>query len=238
MMDSERDKIIAKVKKCLALATSSNEHEAAAALRQAQKLMQTHGISDLDIEHADIQEEAARAGAMLKPARWEGELAVRVARAFDCKVFFGAGFVSGIGRWVFVGATPSGEIARYAFEVLLRQAKKARAHYIKTALKRCTTTRTRRADLFCEGWVTAATLLAATFAGNKATRARITAYMEQKHSTLVTLNARDRNAGRSLSERGYGDFASGHRVGKDAQFNRGLGGAGERAALPVNGSEI
>lgn len=39
-MHTERDKIIAKVKKCLALAKSSNEHEAATALRQAQKLMQ------------------------------------------------------------------------------------------------------------------------------------------------------------------------------------------------------
>jgi len=170
---------------------------------------------------------------MKQPSRWEGELAVRVARAFDCKLIFRTDLVSGIGRWVFVGATPSGEIARYAFEVLLRQAKKARAHYIKTALKRCTKTRTRRADLFCEGWVTAATLLAATFAGNKATRARITAYMEQKHATLVTLKSRDRNAGHQLSARAYGDFASGHRAGKDAQLNRGLGGAGERAALPV-----
>ena len=35
-MHTERDKIIAKVKKCLALAKSSNEHEAATALRQAQ----------------------------------------------------------------------------------------------------------------------------------------------------------------------------------------------------------
>jgi len=224
-MDSNRDKIIAKVKKCLALAKSGNEHEAAAALRQAQKLMAAHSISDLDIEHADIQEEAARAGAC--------ELAGRVARAFDCKLIFRTDLVSGIGRWIFVGATPSGEIARYAFEVLLRQARKARVHYIKTALKRCTKTRTRRADLFCEGWVTAATLLAATFAGNKATRARITAYLEQKHATLVTLKIRDRNAGHQLSARGYGDFASGHRAGKDAQLNRGLGGADKCVALPV-----
>ena len=57
MEQADRDKIIAKVK-CLALAKSSNEHEAANALRQAQKLMQAHGISDLDVEHVDIQEKA------------------------------------------------------------------------------------------------------------------------------------------------------------------------------------
>jgi len=234
-MNSNREKIIDKVKKCLALAKSGNEHEAAAALRQAQKLMQLHGINDLDVEHADIQEQTARAGAAFKPARWEGELAVRVARAFDCQVLFRTGLVSGIGCWVFVGATPSGEIARYAFEVLLRQAKRARAHYIKTVLKRCTTTRTRRADLFCEGWVAAATLLAATFAGNKVTRARVTTYLEQKHTTRVTLKSNDRNAGRnlSLSMREYGDMVAGHRAGKDAQLNCGLGSAGERSALGV-----
>jgi len=232
MEQSNRDRIIAKVKKCLALAKSGNEHEAAAALRQAQKLMQAYGISDLDVAHADIQEEATRAGAAQRPARWEGELAVRIARAFDCQVLFGVSH-NRAGRWIFVGAAPSGEIARYAFEVLFRQAKRARAQYIKTALKRCTTTRTRRADLFCEGWVSTATLLAATFAGDKAARARIKAYLEQKHTTRETLTSRDRNAGRSLSARGYGDFAAGHRAGRDAQLHRGLGGAPERAALGV-----
>ena len=39
------DKILDKIKKCLVLASSANEHEAAAALRQAQKLMEAHGIS-------------------------------------------------------------------------------------------------------------------------------------------------------------------------------------------------
>lgn len=44
---SERNKVLDKIRKCLALSTSSNEHEAAAALRQARKLMDAHGITDL-----------------------------------------------------------------------------------------------------------------------------------------------------------------------------------------------
>lgn len=228
MNDIERDKVIAKIKKCLALAKSSNEHEAAAALRQAQKLMQSHGISDLDIEHADIQEEGTRAGAVQKPARWECGLATRVASAFNCSVFLACAYPAG--RWVFVGATPSGEIARYAFEVLYRQAKRARAQHIKTALKRCTTTRTRRADLFCEGWVMAATELVERFAGNEAAQARITAYLEHKHK-LTSFQGRNRNEGRSLTERDYGDMEAGHRVGRDAQLNRGVGGADQHLAL-------
>lgn len=228
MEQADRDKIIAKVKKCLALAKSSNEHEAANALRQAQKLMQAHCISDLDVEHADIQEEGTRAGAALNPARWECALATRVAAAFDCSVFLARAHP--VGRWVFVGAAPSGEIARYAFEVLFRQAKSARAHYIKTALKRCTTTRTRRADLFCEGWVLTATELVERFSGSEAAQARVTAYLEHKHK-LTSFEGKNRNAGRNLSERDYGDMEAGHRAGKDAQLNRGLGGADERLAL-------
>lgn len=228
MNAADRDKIIDKIKKCLALAKSSNEHEAAAALRQAQKLMQAHGITDLDVEHADIQEEGTRAGAALKPSRWECGLATRVASAFDCAVFLACSHP--VGRWVFVGAAPFGEIARYAFEVLFRQVKRARASYIKTALKRCTTTRTRRADLFCEGWVMTATELVERFAGSEAAQARITAYLEHKHK-LASFQGRNRNAGKKLTERDYGDMQAGHRAGRVAQLNRGVGGVGEQLSL-------
>lgn len=217
---SERDKIIDKVKKCMALAQSSSEHEAAAALRQAQKLMQAHGITDLDIEHADIQEEGTRAGAAQKPSRWECGLAMRVADAFGCKVFLACDYP--VGQWVFVGAVPSGEIARYAFEVLFRQVKRARAHYIKTALKRCTTTRTRRADLFCEGWVMTATALVDGLVGSAAVLNRVVAYLEHKHQ-LRGFHGHNRNAGRNLTERDYGDMQAGRRAGQDAQLNRGVG---------------
>jgi len=190
--------------------------------------MAAHGISDLDVAHADIQEESARAGAAHQPARWECALARRVAHVFECEVFLKVGYP--VGRWTFVGVEPSAEIARYAFEVLFRQIKRARAHYVKTVLRRCTTSRTRRADLFCEGWVMTATELVQDFAGNEATQARVTAYLERKHA-LKTFSGRNRNAGRNLSERDYGDMAAGIHAGENAQLNRGIRDAGERVAL-------
>ncbi len=45
-----RDKALAKIKKCLALGRSTNPHEAAAAMRQAQKLMAEHGLNDTDVK--------------------------------------------------------------------------------------------------------------------------------------------------------------------------------------------
>lgn len=46
----DRSKIIDKIKKCLALSKSANEHEAAAALRQAQKLMKHYKIDECEVE--------------------------------------------------------------------------------------------------------------------------------------------------------------------------------------------
>lgn len=45
----DHTKVLDKIKKCLALGKSPNEHEAAAAMRQAQKLMAAHDISEREL---------------------------------------------------------------------------------------------------------------------------------------------------------------------------------------------
>lgn len=45
----DRAKILDKIQKCLALGKSPNEHEAAAAMRQAQKLMERHGVTEREL---------------------------------------------------------------------------------------------------------------------------------------------------------------------------------------------
>lgn len=50
---NDREKAIDKIKKCLALSKSANEHEAAAALRQAQALMRKHDVTEDDVEGTD-----------------------------------------------------------------------------------------------------------------------------------------------------------------------------------------
>jgi hypothetical protein len=49
MNTEANDAIIRKIEKCLALSKSSNEHEAAAALRQATKLMEAYNITPLTL---------------------------------------------------------------------------------------------------------------------------------------------------------------------------------------------
>ncbi len=52
----ERAKLMDKIKKCLALSKSPEPHEAAAAMRQAQKMMERLGVTEDDIDGIHIEE--------------------------------------------------------------------------------------------------------------------------------------------------------------------------------------
>lgn len=229
---SNRDKIIAKIKKCLALSASSNEHEAAAALRQAKKLMEQYSISDLDMAAAEASEKRARAGAIRYPSNWEAALAARVADAFGCRCVFATNWLKDCGEWRFIGTGAMPEVAEYAFKVLFRQCKSARAEHIKSHLKRCkAATKVRRADLFCEGWVQSVMGLVTSFSGSESNQEAVDAFMAAHYPRLVDLKSRNRNDGRTLRDHDYNDLHAGRRSGKDAQLNRGVGGMEERKAL-------
>lgn len=226
---TERDKIIDKIKKCLALSASSNEHEAATALRQARKLMEAHDVSDLDMLAAEAAERRTKSGASAKPSNWEAMLAGKVGMAFGCRVIFSPSFFGGPGQWGFIGCGTAPEVADYAFTVLLRQVKLARGVYIKSRLKRCKlATKTRRADLYCEGWIRSSIGALTAFTGSEQQSAAIDAYIANHHSKLTTLNATDRNAGRNLRDHEYGDYAAGTMHGRNAELNRGVGAEQQR----------
>lgn len=225
-------RIMDKIKKCLALSASSNEHEAEAALRQARKLMEAHGITDLDVQAAEAEERRAKSGAKNQPSNWETMLACKIADAFGCRVIFCGGFLSRPGEWCFIGCGASLEVAHYAFTVLHRQARRARKAHIEARIKRCkVATKTRRADLFSEGWVSAVAGTIATFCGTEQQSSSIDAYVATNYPSLGNLKARDRNDGRRLLDHEYDDYTAGRRSGQDAQLNRGVGGADQRLAL-------
>lgn len=227
-----REKILAKIRKCLALSASSNEHEAAAALRQARKLMEEYNVSDQDVDASRASECKAKAGVTAKPPVWESVLASRIGAAFGCQVVFSPGWSGRRAEWRFVGCGAAPEVAQYGFTVLLRQLKRARSEHIKAFLARCkTATKTRRADLFCEGWVRAVAGKIEAFAGNETEVAAVDAYMACHYPAVKELESTNRNAGRTLKGRELGDFYAGSIQGEHATLNRGVGGAEQRLAL-------
>ena len=152
-------KILSKIKKCLALAQSDNPNEAATALRQAQALMARHGVTGEAIELSDVESSSVDAGSGKTPPGWIAGLINLVKSAFGVEVVYRASRPL-CGEWAakveFIGMNGAPEIAGYAYEVLLRQLKKGRADYLKTLNKRLKrTTKVRRGDLYAEGWVDA-----------------------------------------------------------------------------------
>lgn len=154
MMSRDRNDLLARIKKCLALGKSSNPHEAAAAMRQAKKLMEMAGVTVEDVALAGITDVNLDLPSKTLP-RWHHVLISIVASGFGCECmmtrsFFGEPFVH------FIGTAARVEVASYAYTVLRRQIMGARKIFIAGLSKNCKTrSKTLRADSYCEGFVLA-----------------------------------------------------------------------------------
>lgn len=210
-----RKQKIAKLRKCLALSKSSNEHEAAAALEVARRMMVELQMSEADAALLDIEEQSARGSRCLRPAAWESLLAATVSRAIGC-----ARFIDENGDWRFVGRGSAAEIAAYAFQVLYRNLKAARSQYTRTKLRRCKLANKRiRADAFCEGWANAVYAkvrkLAPAFED-----ALVEQYLAERHSDLSVVENRA-----AKLKAASNDFFNGAAGGRSIDLHAGMGTA-------------
>ena len=222
---------IDKIKKCLALSKSANENEAATAIRQARALMDKFEVNDLELLAADVSEAAAKSTVKRTPPSWETALALTVADAFNCQTIYVRDFAGS--WWSFVGCSAAPDIAEYAFTVLIRQVKKARGNFVTQHCKRLIpASKTRRADLFCHGWVDGVAKLIGAFSGCPKQEEAINAYVQQRYPSLATLKDRDRNADRNFRQKDFDASAAGRKAGKNAQLNRGVAG-GESDTLAL-----
>lgn len=147
---------IRRIKKCLALSKSSNEGEAAAALRQAQKLMAAFNISEEGVHAAEVNEETVSSrGCWTSPPSWEVRLVMLIAGAFGCKVMWTNGSKQkGMGFYTLIGIKHQVGIAKYAFQVLHRQVIKDRGLYVETLPDYWTRpAKAASANTFCEAYV-------------------------------------------------------------------------------------
>lgn len=227
----KNDDILRKIKKCLRLAQGSNEHEAAAAIRQAQALMAKHGLSQDDVTVSDICEASARAGAITRPSTWETALCQTIAVAFQCHPIHSRRGNSA--HWVFIGRDANPQIASHAFAQLYRQLKRARQAFIAETCHRVTVaqTKTKRADLFCRGWVTAIHRQVAAHAGTNPDAAAIDTYLAKSRSEIGELKPTDRHKGKQLSTAEHQAYLQGRQNGQAAQLHHGVNGAANQLAL-------
>jgi hypothetical protein len=226
-----RDDAIKKIKKCLALSRSANEHEAAAALRQAQKLMSEHGLAEQDMSLADVREAGAKARSSANNL-WEWHLVELVKNAFGCEVYRNQAYTSSWNithEWVFVGVDGAADIAAYAADVLLRQCAAARKAHIAKQPKNCKAiTKTARGDAFAKGWVWGASAAVQAFAQTDERKALLLTYMERAHPELQTRKTTDKSKLRKLDS---GHMMAGVKAGREAELHRGVGAASQPLAI-------
>lgn len=230
------EKILEKIKKCLRLAKSSNENEAAAAMRQAQKLMRLHGIEHGYVVAAEgVESQNVSVGSNKKPSAHVGMLAHMVCRAFGVDVIWSVTQLFGQreSRLEFYGMDSAPEVAGYAFEVLFRQLKRDRTRYMATLNKRLKrTTKTRRGDLYAQAWVQAVEKQITAYERSEEEKAAVQTYREQRWPEVGETACRDNTKGTRRHD--YDAARQGYRDGEKVDFHRGVNGP-RQAALGHGG---
>ncbi|MBL4797209.1 MAG: DUF2786 domain-containing protein [Oleispira sp.] len=187
-MSKKVEKAIDKIKKCLALAASSNANEAATAMRQAQALMAMHNLNTDDIQLSDVKAKTAKAGAAQTPVRYVSYLAMVIKKAFGVDAIFIQHF-KGM-NIEFIGIDKQAEIAAYAFTTLFRQLKADRSAYMKTLSRYKRANKIRKSDVFAEGWLAAVNKKVIAFAQPEPSKELIKLYQAKAHPKTETTNAR------------------------------------------------
>ena len=214
-------RILDKIKKLLALAASGNQHEAANAMAKVQALMAANGLTETDIELSSIGQQWAKCANQSKTQpKWSHMLISLVGDAFGVEVMYQREIFGAV-RVSFIGPAERAEIAGYVYEVLARQLGKARREYLAGLNKRMkTTTKTTRADLFCEGWCRAVWAKVQQLVPSEKESALVKQFMEQNHPKLKQATAREAGGNRW----DHNSMFDGYRAGQDVELNAGVGG--------------
>lgn len=229
----EQQAALKKIKKCLALAGSSNENEAATAMRQAQALMKKYGLSESSVSLSDIGEKGVKATGSTNINAWESHLAASISEAFGLRVLFQSGAYnfrtggSGRGKILFVGPDARIQVAAYCYETLHRQLRKALADRRKKFGRIMTG---RNAKMFCEAWTVGASNKVALLASAFDDGPLIEEYCD-------SINVKGEKKGKPAEcRKGMSDIERdiaglGHSDGSKAQLNPAMNGRDEAARI-------
>lgn len=219
MMD--REKVLGKVAKLMALANSSaaTPNEIETALRQARHLMTQYNLETLEVTAHLVEEASVATHTRRSPQNWLHSLAATCATAFDCSHLAYFHTASGW-SFKFLGKGISPELAAYAYSTLHHQLVAARREHVAQQ-KRCKLkTKRRRGQLFAEGWLNAVSHKVAVFAGclDEHTQSEIRAYLELHHPNLKTLTIKP------LEAKGHdtGSVIAGWHEGSQANLHQGV----------------
>lgn len=225
--DQARD----KVRKLLRLSKSSNMHEAAAAMRQAQALMRQHALEQGELQDRDA-DEIGECAAKARRGKSVNADVVRLANivslTFGVEVYWHReaefrlrGFVYRTSAQ-FVGPASRADLARYAFEVLERQMQSNKRFHLRRV--KVAKNRAARGDEYGLGWASGVAQVLAPWGVSGAEKDQIAAYMAKHHGDMKSTEVKARTS-KAVT---HGDACAGYADGKGATLNRGVDGSRQR----------
>ena len=212
----DKEKVLEKIKKCLALSKSANEHEAAQALKQAQALMRKYEMTEHDVAFSGISIEAATRTMTRRPADWQWLAAQLIGEVFGCGMVLQGNSVK------FYGFGNRSLLAAYAFDVVYRQLATARRRWLKDDCRaRKPRNREYLANCYCEGWLQGARKTVQKFALNEKEEGLMKSYLEDV-LTAKDVGSRSVHADRRMQEAGNNAALCGVKAGKEVQLHQAM----------------
>ncbi len=171
-------KIIDKIFKCLRLSESNNPNEAASAMRQAQRLMDLHGINQEQVKSTQIVEVMTVKSQFVEPPYWVIALSELIGQAFFCRAYVSR-TKNEQSEFYFIGIGNRTELARYTFTVLQRLLARERRHFIKSLSDMKKSEKTRRGNVFAQAWLFRIARTLVNFVSDPVVDKAIDAYVDQ-----------------------------------------------------------
>ncbi|MFM2482331.1 DUF2786 domain-containing protein [Celerinatantimonas sp. YJH-8] len=218
-MSERRQKALQKIAKCLELGHSTNIHEAAQAIRMAERLMRKHGLEQSDIDFIRMGTTSAK---QLLPSQPSQNI-LRIIRGINSR--FGVEAVlldhKGLKRLEFVGDAERAIFAGFAFDVLYREMHQQigsfRNSFAGSGVSQHEVQ--RRVASFTAGWIEGALEKLPNL--NPGHSDSLDDYLDQQFKNLdrETFKAQIKKAMTQLTP----DFESGMKKGKKVSVNRPVG---------------
>lgn len=220
-----KNKIIDKIKKCLALSKSSNEYEAAQALKQAHALMRIHDISEIDIEMDTLTERCS--SQKTTNTQWKTTLILMIGKFFCVVPVFSGNQI------IWTGKELNTELAEYAYIHLMRLCTEARSQYMLNELSRVRikANKTIRANNYAIGWCSTVYKSVASLIDSQSEE------YQRLNDLILASNDKLKKTTSSLSKkhnsfaRKYYDRARGQQDGQKVNLHRPLNGQNSQLKL-------
>ncbi|KAA6183115.1 DUF2786 domain-containing protein [Pseudomonas veronii] len=216
---NKRARALDRIKKCFALAKSSNPHEAEAAMRQARKLMDKFKLEIGDVHATQTEEFSLRIGkAKSVPPQWIRMLSMTVSKAFGCVSFYSYGPDGQ--SLIFIGEIGSAEMSAYAYEVLIQQMKDSKRKYLSGVSIQGTVQRRKAGVLYAEAWIIGVHKRVEEFSGiTEEVERAIHAYTQRNYPGVPVTKMKRRK----LDMDAYRAYIQGKRDGESVSLHKPMG---------------